>query len=70
MNCPLKGRFIYWGFVIPVSVLRLFKRLPSRAGACDVVLNDKPTNKNLRFGLVINKTSPLRTAIKKHYLFT
>ena len=25
MNCPLKGRFIYWGFVIPVSVLRLFK---------------------------------------------
>ncbi|WP_072582007.1 hypothetical protein [Polynucleobacter sp. MWH-Adler-W8] len=41
MNCPLKGRFIYWGFVIPVLVLRLFKRLSSRAGACDVVLNDK-----------------------------
>ena len=41
MNCPLKGRFIYWGFVIPVSVLRLFKGRSSMVGARDVVLNDK-----------------------------
>ena len=26
MNRPLKGQFIYWGFVIPMPVKRPFKR--------------------------------------------
>jgi hypothetical protein len=40
MICPLKGRFIYWGFVIPVVVKRRFKRRLSGVSAWNVVLND------------------------------
>jgi hypothetical protein len=37
MNCPLKGRFIYWGFVIPALVNRRFKRRLFTITACNVV---------------------------------
>ena len=37
MNCPLKGRFIYWGFVIPALVNRRFKRRLFGVGAWNVV---------------------------------
>ena len=40
MKRPLKGRFIYWGFVIPALVKCRLNRRSSRVGARNVVLND------------------------------